>query len=429
MGRMTADTAIREGQVLTGPLFSEPMRVVTVGSNGPGLCVAGLVGQQSERFRQVTLTAGDLSSLTIADSAPSFDGDGRLLRLGLQAYALGIAYEFDPCFGLSISRVDPLPHQLEAVYDHLLKLPTVRFLLADDAGAGKTIMAGLLIRELKLRGLIERVLVVCPANLSFQWQRELKEKFDEQFLVLKGSDIRDQFGVNQWMEQKQIITSLDLAKRTEILPGLQQVRWDLVIVDEAHRLSARDESHKSQRYRLGELLRDNADHLLLLTATPHKGDPQNFTPLPPAPRPGRLRRREVDPRGHGTAAGPLLPAPDQGGHGLLPGAPGRRRLDRQAGLHQAHPAHGRLRHRRPRVRAVRAGHALRQTAVRPRRGRWRRPEGARRRVPHVPVPAPSRFQHLRAAAVAGEPGPAPGGGARAGPGNGSDGAAGPAVVR
>ena len=268
---------IREGQVLTGPLFSEPMRVVTVGSNGPGLWVAGLVGQQSERFRQVTLTADDLSSLTIADSAPSFDGDGRLLRLGLQAYALGIAYEFDPYFGLSLSRVDPLPHQLEAVYDHLLKLPSVRFLLADDAGAGKTIMAGLLVRELKLRGLIERVLVVCPANLAFQWQRELKEKFDERFLVLKGSDIRDQFGVNQWMEQKQIITSLDLAKRTEILPGLQQVHWDLVIVDEAHRMSARDETHKSQRYRLGELLRDNTDHLLLLTATPHKGDPQNFT--------------------------------------------------------------------------------------------------------------------------------------------------------
>ena len=176
-----------------------------------------------------------------------------MLRLGLQAYALGIAYEFEPYFGLSISRVDPLPHQLEAVYEHLLKLPSVRFLLADDAGAGKTIMAGLLIRELKLRGLIERALVVCPANLAFQWQRELNEKFDEKFLVFKGSDIRDQFGVNQWLEQRQVITSLDLAKRTEVLPGLAQVHWDLVIVDEAHRMSARDETHKSQRYRLGEL--------------------------------------------------------------------------------------------------------------------------------------------------------------------------------
>ena len=91
-------------------------------------------------------------------------------------YWLGIAYEFDPYFGLSISRVDPLPRQLEAVYKHLLKLPSVRFLLADDAGAGKTIMASLLVRELKLRGLVERVLVVRPANHSFQWQRELVDK-------------------------------------------------------------------------------------------------------------------------------------------------------------------------------------------------------------------------------------------------------------
>ena len=274
---LSAERPICEGQVLTGLQFSEPMQVVTVRANGPDVWVAGLVGQRSEQFRLVTLTSDDISDLSIANPVLSYDGDGRLLRIALQAYSLGIAYEFDPYFGLSISRVDPLPHQLEAVYEHLLKLPSVRFLLADDAGAGKTIMAGLLIRELKLRGLIERILVVCPANLSFQWQRELKEKFDEKFLVLKGSDLRDQFGVNQWMEQKQVITSLDLAKRTQILPGLRQVHWDIVIVDEAHRMSARDEGHKSLRYKLGELLRDRTDHLLLLTATPHKGDPQNFT--------------------------------------------------------------------------------------------------------------------------------------------------------
>ena len=274
---MSVETPIREGQTLTGPQFDEPMHVETIRTNGVGVWIAGLVGQRTERFRRVTLTSDDIANLTIADSSLSYEGDGRLLRIGLQAYSLGIAYEFDPYFGLSISRVDPLPHQLEAVYEHLLKLPSVRFLLADDAGAGKTIMAGLLIRELKLRGLIERILVVCPANLAFQWQRELNEKFDEKFFVLKGGDIRDQFGVNQWLEQNQIITSLDLAKRSEILPGLEQVRWDLVIVDEAHRMSARDETHKSQRYRLGEMLRDSADHVLLLTATPHKGDPQNFT--------------------------------------------------------------------------------------------------------------------------------------------------------
>ena len=253
------------------------MRVLTVSSGRPGFWSVGVVGKQTERFRQVTLTSDDLVQITITEPAPSFDGDCHLLRLGLQAYVLGIAHEFDPYFGLSISRVDPLPHQLEAVYEHLLKAPTVRFLLADDAGAGKTIMAGLLVRELKLRGLIERILVVCPANLSFQWQREMREKFDEEFLVFKGSDIRSQFGVNQWMKQKQIIASLDFAKRDDVLPGLRQVHWDLVIVDEAHRMSASDESHKSQRYRLGELLRDLTDHMVLLTATPHKGDPKNFT--------------------------------------------------------------------------------------------------------------------------------------------------------
>ncbi|MBI3372873.1 MAG: DUF3883 domain-containing protein [Betaproteobacteria bacterium] len=274
---MTRSPPISPGQILTGSLFNEPMRVETVLANGPANWVVGLVGTQSERFRKVTLTAADLDRLTVLDAEHSFDGDGRLLRLGLQAYALGIAYEFDPYFGLSISRVDPLPHQLEAVYEYLLKLARVRFLLADDAGAGKTIMSGLLIRELELRGLAERILIVCPANLAFQWQRELKEKFDTKFLILKGQDVRDQFGVNQWLEQNRVITSLDLAKRQDILPGLRQVHWDLIIVDEAHRMSAADESHKSLRYRLGELLRDTSDHLLLLTATPHKGDPENFS--------------------------------------------------------------------------------------------------------------------------------------------------------
>ncbi|RTG98962.1 helicase [Thermus scotoductus] len=273
---MTDTGPLHPGQLLSGPLFSEPMRIETVQPNGPGSWVVGLVGIHTERFRRVTLTQADLEALTVREAHPTYDGDGRLLRLGLQAYTLGLAYEFDPYFGLSISRVDPLPHQLEAVYDYLLKLPRVRFLLADDAGAGKTIMAGLLIRELELRGLAERILIVCPANLTFQWQRELKEKFDQKFSVIKGADIRDQFGINQWLEQKRVITSLDLAKRSEILPGLRQVHWDLVIVDEAHRMSAADESHKSLRYKLGELLRDTSDHLLLLTATPHKGDPENF---------------------------------------------------------------------------------------------------------------------------------------------------------
>jgi len=268
---------ITEGQIIKSPLFSEPMRVETVRVDTSGTLTVGMVGTQTERFRRVILTPEQVAGLTILNKAYAYNGNGKLLRLGIQAYSLGIAYEFDPYFGLSISRVDPLPHQLEAVYDYFLKLPCVRFLLADDAGAGKTIMSGLLIRELELRGLGERILIICPANLAFQWQRELKEKFETKFEVMKGSDIREQFGFNQWQEKPRVITSLDLAKRGDILPGLQQVHWDLVIVDEAHRMSAADETHKSQRYRLGELLRDTTDHLLLLTATPHKGDPANFT--------------------------------------------------------------------------------------------------------------------------------------------------------
>ena len=262
---------------MNGPIFNEPMRVVIARPNGPDSVEAGLVGLETNSFRTVTLTQADIANLKITDPHPTYDGDGNLLRLGLQAYSMEIAHEFDPYFGLSISRVDPLPHQLEAVYEYFMKLPSVRFLLADDAGAGKTIMAGLLVRELKLRGLSERILVVCPANLTFQWQREMFEKFDQQFHVLRGSNIRDQFGMNQWLDNNQVITSLDLAKREDILAGLRQATWDLVIIDEAHRMSASDESHKSQRYRLGELLRDSADNILLMTATPHKGDPRNFT--------------------------------------------------------------------------------------------------------------------------------------------------------
>ena len=160
---MSNNLPLHEGQIIEGPLFNEQMLVETVKAYGSNTWVVGLVGKKSERFRKVTLTAKDLENIRIIEPGFKFDGDGRLLRLGLQGYSLGIAYEYDPYFGLSISRVDPLPHQLEAVYDFLLKLASVRFLLAADAGAGKTIMAGLLIRELKLRGLCEHILISATA--------------------------------------------------------------------------------------------------------------------------------------------------------------------------------------------------------------------------------------------------------------------------
>jgi SNF2-related domain len=332
------EAPIRPGQVLAGSLFSEPMRVVTVSPIGSDSWSVGLVGLQTERFRPVTLSRADIQNLKIQEPACSYSGDCNLLRLGLQAYSLGIAYEFDPYFGLSISRVDPLPHQLEAVYDSLFKLARVRFLLADDAGAGKTIMAGLLIRELKLRGLADRVLVVCPANLTFQWQRELKEKFDEKFIVLKGGDIREQYGINQWLENRQVITSLDLAKRETILLGLEQVHWDAVIVDEAHHMSWSPPARKTARYALGELLRDHCDHLLMLTATPHKGDPVNFSLflqlLDPDAYADVKSIREAVSRGRAS----FYLRRTKRGNGLLSRTPGRWQLGGTQAVHQTRHA-------------------------------------------------------------------------------------------
>jgi len=272
-------TDILDGVVIIGSQFSEPMRVVGNPTAGDGFVLVNLVGTRTSNFRGgVTLTKTDLGSIQIERKEAVFGGKPRLFKLGLEALRISLAQEYDPYFGLSISRVDPLPHQLDAVYNHLLKSARVRFLLADDAGAGKTIMAGLLLKELKLRGLVDRVLIICPANLAFQWQREMADRFQEQFHILRGGDLRVQYGVNEWNQHPQIITSMDLAKRDEILPSVRQADdWDLVIVDEAHRMSARDSEHKSERYRLGELMRDKTAHFLLLTATPHKGDPANFS--------------------------------------------------------------------------------------------------------------------------------------------------------
>lgn len=179
-----------------------------------------------------------------------------------------------PCARLILSRIS---WTQSTTISHLLKAWRCRFLLADDAGAGKTIMAGLLLKELKLRGLVERTLVICPANLAFQWRREMKDRFGEHFEQVTGERLREAYAVNVWDNHSQIITSMDLAKLDHVLPSVQQAAdWDLVIVDEAHRMSARDTEHKSERYRLGELLRDKTSHYLLMTGTPHKGDPDNF---------------------------------------------------------------------------------------------------------------------------------------------------------
>ena len=227
--------------------------------------------------REIVLSEHQIEQLEAVSSQESLNGDPQRFRLGVEAHRLGLAYEYDPYFSLSIARVDPLPHQLEAVYEYFLKLPRIRFLLADDPGAGKTIMAGLLLKELKARGLVKRVLIVTPANLTFQWQRELKDKFRESFEVINSQVLRANYGQNPWQERDQVITSVSWVSRIEdARESLLRSRWDLVIVDEAHKMSAYADDRKTLAYRLGESLSAMTDHLLLMTATPHKGDPENF---------------------------------------------------------------------------------------------------------------------------------------------------------
>ncbi len=273
--RVEGSISIQKDVYLEGSMFPERVRVLMVQPLGESLKIAA-VGVRTGQYYERVLLGSQLRDATIIPAEASFDGDPHRFRLGMEAFRLALAYEYDPYFCLSIARVDPLPHQLEAVYQHLLPASRIRFLLADDAGAGKTIMAGLLLKELKLRGLVSRTLIVVPANLMFQWQRELHERFRERFEVIRGEDLRNAYGVNPWQDKSQVITSIDWAKREDVSESLQRAYWDLVIVDEAHRMSASDAEHKTERYRLGELLSQRTHHFLLLTGTPHKGDPVNF---------------------------------------------------------------------------------------------------------------------------------------------------------
>jgi len=268
--------ALKPGTVIRGPVIPEPIQVVAVVPLGEATQIMGK-GLSTGQFHDPILSKEQVGLLTASPEKNPFDGDAKRFRLGIEAMRLGLAYEYDPYFSLSIARVDPLPHQLEAVYDYFLRLPRIRFLLADDPGAGKTIMAGLLIKELKIRGLIRRILIVAPANLTFQWQRELRDKFREQFEVIRGDTLRANYGMNPWQERDQVVTSVSWVSRIEdARESLLRSDWDLVIVDEAHKMSAYSADKKTLAYQLGEHLSEMTDHYLLMTATPHKGDPDNF---------------------------------------------------------------------------------------------------------------------------------------------------------
>jgi len=268
---------LKAGMIVRGAIFPEPVKVIATVPMGDSVKLIG-EGMETGKVHQPVLHPEQLAGLDLSPDSLPYDGDPERFRLGIEAMRLGLAYEYDPYFSLSIARVDPLPHQLEAVYDYFLKLPRIRFLLADDPGAGKTIMAGLLIKELKVRGLIRRILIVTPANLSFQWQRELKDKFREDFTVVRSDLLRATYGANPWQDLNQVVTSVSWVSRIEdAKDSLMRSHWDLVIVDEAHKMSAYSEDKKTLAYQLGEALSGMTDHYLLMTATPHKGDPKNFS--------------------------------------------------------------------------------------------------------------------------------------------------------
>jgi superfamily II DNA or RNA helicase len=272
-----------EGSILTGPFWSGPVQVVNISANGSMIQVQAVELGQGRRFSNLSLTIDQFLQHVrrTTGTLHDFKADARLFRLASEATRMRLAHAFDPQFAVSVSQVDPLPHQLDAVYRHMLPQTRIRFLLADDPGAGKTIMAGLLARELMQLYDIRRILVLCPKALTDQWRREMWERFRLKYTVLTGDSIRDGFGQNAWVEHDLVIASIDLAIQDHILPGIEQSAWDLVVFDEAHKLSAyrygaAGKIDKTRRYQLAEKLAKQTDHLLLMTATPHKGDDENF---------------------------------------------------------------------------------------------------------------------------------------------------------
>jgi len=229
--------------------------------------------------------------------------------LSLEAMRYRFASLYDPLLAMNTSKIDPLPHQIDAVYGYVLKLPRIRFLIADDPGAGKTIMAGLIIKELKLRQLATRILIVAPGHLKDQWRREMKERFQERFSIVDRNILDAFYGENVWDREAQAITSIDFIKREDVLPSLASSSFDLIVVDEAHKMSAYrygDKLDKTDRYKLGEQLSRITEHLLFLTATPHKGDPENFRLFLDLLQPGFFATNELLQESITRADNPLL---------------------------------------------------------------------------------------------------------------------------
>jgi superfamily II DNA or RNA helicase len=273
--------SIAKGQRLVGVDPAGPVEVVAcdaAGADAVTLIYRTSVGAIGERM----LLRDDEARLAEATHTRpwSFEASGESFQLAAEALRIRFAHLFDPMMAVHTSDVEPLPHQISAVYEAMLPRQPLRFVLADDPGAGKTIMAGLFIRELIMRSDAQRVLIVAPGSLCGQWQDELRDKFGLEFILFGREQQEQSSSGNAFAQNNQLIARLDQLSRSEDLQEkLKATHWDLIIVDEAHKLSASftgNEVKKTQRFQLGELLGSICHHFLLMTATPHNGKEEDF---------------------------------------------------------------------------------------------------------------------------------------------------------
>jgi hypothetical protein len=277
---MSAFEEIKPGTRLKG---LDPVGIAEVVSVSRfGTDALNLVFRVDGRVAERLVYRGEESGFEFLEAGRTygFDADGGLLRLASEAYRIRLAYLFDPYLAVSASQIEALPHQVTAVYGEMLPRQPLRFLLADDPGAGKTIMAGLLIKELMIRGDLERCLIVAPGGLVEQWQDEMSEKFGVAFDILTRDQIEASITGNPFTEKHRLIVRLDMAARSDELKAKLQAApdWDLVICDEAHRMAASyfGEVKETQRHKLGKLLGTRTRNLLLMSATPHNGKEADF---------------------------------------------------------------------------------------------------------------------------------------------------------
>lgn len=273
---------IKPGGQFSGIVPSGAVEVVSVEWIG-NQAVNVVYRKSSGSVTETTIYRDDEHRLDVQSAGRnwSFDADGALLRLVTEANRIKLAHFFDPYLAIHTSQVDPLPHQISAVYGEMLPRQPLRFLLADDPGAGKTIMSGLLIKELIARSDLERCLVVAPGSLVEQWQDELGEKFGLEFDILSRDMIESSRSGNPFNDCNRMIARLDVLARNEELQEklLKSTEWDLIIADEAHRMSATffgSEAKYTKRYQLGQKLGQVCRHFLLMSATPHNGKERDF---------------------------------------------------------------------------------------------------------------------------------------------------------